>query len=168
MPLTAKQSAFVSAYLGVPVPKPGQERVAPARPEGAGRVSFVELQKLRLSWDKCRKDVIRQVDSLEAKIVAHFKDAEDAREVAETATKLQSVLENIDESLLDTLDAALNADDPKERADLQREAGAITRDYIALLDSDPILLMIDDNPFQTTTVRAALRVALNDLRGVLG
>jgi hypothetical protein len=71
--------------------------------------------------------------------------------------------EVLDESLLDALDDALNADTPNKRTAFHKEAREIIQEYTDYVDSDPLLGDIDANGITDVKVRASLRTALANL-----
>ncbi|MCG7624997.1 hypothetical protein [Epibacterium sp. Ofav1-8] len=133
----------------------------------AGAISLVALQKARLGWDGERKRVAAELKKLEAAMVAAFKEADDARDMAGIATKVHGVLEVIDARLLDTLDAALTAPDAGARGALLSKSAGLVDQYLADLDGHPLIQLVEHNPFLRVNVTTGLRRALRGLRAEL-
>lgn len=137
--------------------------------------SFVDLQKNRLAWDGLRKNVQAQLQSLEqallAAVKAHNADesAEDEVDEAQAATQVRTIytlLERLDERLIDKLDEALNAG-PGERERLNAEAADIVKDYQTYVDTDPLIASIDDNGFIDSTILSEVQRTLTQLASQL-
>lgn len=129
-----------------------------------GNRGQVDLQKLRLVWDTARGVIRAQLVKLEGAIVDTYRDRPDAASAADLAKRVHLALDAFDGRLVDTLDAALNADDPSRRAALEAAAADIADDYLRLLDSDPLLRAIDSNPFTPVAVQSTYRKTLVALR----
>jgi hypothetical protein len=162
-----------------PPPAPQPLPTAAPQPEAVttskeGNFSLVELQKSRLAYDSLRKSVQHQLQQLEKSILdgvqSHNADesTEDEFEEGEVAAgvkQLYSILQQLDERLIDKLDEALNAASDAERQARHKEAGKIVLEYQAFAAGDPMLATIDENGFTKTTIREAVASTLKDLAG---
>lgn len=142
-----------------------------SRPAARREPSLLQLQQARLSWDGLRKTVQRQLQSLEQGLLdsirAHnqAEDAEfrfDEAEVAQGVRRLYTVLDGLDERLIDTLDEALNASGEQRRA-LNARAGKLVAEYRGFVEADPLIAVIDNNGFVSTSIRSEAQRVLADL-----
>lgn len=156
------QVSFLNSYLGANLTS-GSEN-APDLPV----VSLVDLQKARLAYDAARKSVRKDLQGLEAAIGAVFKGQVDHSEMVAAAKRVHVILDLVDERLLDRLDDALNAADPKERAKHHRDAVKIIGEYSGILDTNPLIAALANNPFKPVSVEATLRKTLTALSAKLG
>ncbi|MEX0310448.1 MAG: hypothetical protein AB3N17_09390 [Tateyamaria sp.] len=157
MPLTETQRQFIETYI-TPV----------TSGDGTSGASLVELQKMRLAWDGARKQASRDLQKLEKSIVATFANEPELVQVANIARGMSASLDRLDASLIDCLDNALNAEDANARESHSAKAAKITRQYISILDSDPVLKIVEDNPFVPVKITTPMREALLGLSGTLG
>jgi hypothetical protein len=137
---------------------------APPRAQPASKVVFTQS---RLAWVAARTKVHGELKKLEDAILDTYKDEDVFSEVQSAVRKLDSILENFDESLADKLDEALNATDEAEHARLHGEARGIIQRYRRFLDSDPLVRDIDGNPFVPLTVHATIDKTLSVLESKL-
>ncbi|HEY4084271.1 MAG TPA: hypothetical protein VGM81_26585 [Burkholderiaceae bacterium] len=135
---------------------------APERPRGTIAPSIVYTQS-RLAWLASRKKVEGELKKLEQAILARYKTSAALPAVTEGVRKLDRVLEVFDESLADTLDAALNAADPAVKQRFHEEARGIIRRYEDFLKTDPIVRELDANPFVPIAVQSTLTSTLSVL-----
>lgn len=157
MPLTDTQQAFAARYLGG----------APS-PDTGTAVNLVALQKMRLDWDAARKQAGRDLQKLEKTIISTFAEEPELVQVAEIARGMAGSLERLDTGLLDALDNALSAESDSDRSKHNAQAGRLTKQYIGVLESDPVLKLVEDNPFVPVKITTPMRDALNALRSELG
>ncbi|MEX0369593.1 MAG: hypothetical protein AB3N09_03120 [Tateyamaria sp.] len=157
MPLTETQRRFIDTYIAPVTTGDGTSGTYP-----------VQLQKMRVAWDGARKQASRDLQKLEKSIVATFANEPELVQVAEIARGMSASLDRLDASLIDCLDDALSAEDPNARESHSAKAAKITRQYIGILDTDPVLKIVEDNPFVPVKITTPMREALQDLSGVLG
>lgn len=136
---------------------------APA-PATGGKVLFTQS---RLRWDGARKKVQSELRKLEAAIVAAAQGEPDLDEIVASARGLYRVLDQLDETLIDRLDEAATATDAASEAKAREAARQVIARYRGFVDSDPLMLAIDDNPFGKVDVRASVLDALTDLQSRL-
>jgi hypothetical protein len=155
-----------------------KELATPKTPPPAQKepVSLVVLQKSRLAWDAVRKRVQTELQELERSIVSAVQehnaaeDAEDEYDESELAAgtkQLYTILDRLDERLIDKLDEALNAEDPQVRQARHGEAVTIIQEYQAFVDTDPLLAAIDENGFTSSTIRKSITTTLGTLASKL-
>jgi hypothetical protein len=126
-----------------------------------GEFSKVAFEKIHLDWDSRKQEVLVSLEALHAAIVEQDQDAE-----AQTAaSNLEKILARFNEGLGDKLDALRNADTPEKQKKLAGEASAIADHYLAYLDSDPLVLHVESNPYEIDVdVVGILAPPLEDLK----
>jgi len=169
MPLTLDEAKSLVAALGVNIPEDALSKKAETENLG---FSMVQLQKSRLTWDGLRKNIQSQLQALEKSILdavrAHNSDEtiEEGYEEGAVGTavkQLYTILDKLDQRLIDKLDEALNAKGFAERQSRHAEAAGIVKEYQAFVNGDALLAQIDKNGFTSTNIRAAATTALSDL-----
>ena len=80
---------------------------------------------------------------------------------------LQTVLDGLDNRLIDKLDEALNAADPAQRAKLNQQAKAIAVEYTAFINGNALMADIDDSGFTPVAIRKSAVGALTLLSSKL-
>ena len=88
--------------------------------------------------------------------------------MAASAKRLDEILQTLDGRLLAGLDAALNEPDEQAREKLNIRAGGLAREYLEYVQSDPVIQVIDDNPFMPVGVKKTLSTTLAALCSKLG
>lgn len=134
----------------------------PEHPRGTIAPSIVYTQS-RLAWLASRKKVEGELKKLEQAILDRYKTNAALPAVVQGVRKLDRVLEVFDESLADTLDAALNAVDPAVKQRLHEEARGIIHRYEDFLKTDPMVRELDSNPFVPIGVQSTLTSTLSVL-----
>ena len=128
-------------------------------PKGAN----VAYTQSRLVWDQTRKKVQAELRKLEASILDVCKEEPDFDDIASGTRDLFEMLEVLDERLIDTLDEALNAEDPQERKALHAEAREIVDEYLEFVREDELLQDIDSNGFIDVAIHSTLTATLGVL-----
>ncbi|HET6608108.1 MAG TPA: hypothetical protein VFG62_15625 [Rhodopila sp.] len=155
---SADKIAWVNRNLVVAFP--GMPPPPPPRPTGRP-VTYVGMQKSRLAWDSLRKSLQTQLQGLEASILntvrAHNEDPKteekfDPREVSAATRKLYTIMDGLDQRLIDTLDKALSAEGP-ERSKQQQAARGQIAEYRNFVAGDPLIASIDQNGFMKTAIK---------------
>jgi hypothetical protein len=135
---------------------------------GSGDGGFVAMQKARLAWDNLRKSIRSQLQQLETAILkevdTHNKDPDaqdgfDPDAVKAGAKRLYTILDGLDERLIDTLDAGLNAQGA-DREKHHAAAKAIIKEYQAFVASDSVIGTVDANGFTKTAIRPTVERTL--------
>ena len=70
------------------------------------------------------------------------------------------ILQKLDDRLAVKLDEAAKVQDAAAGAKLATEAQAIIQEYVAFVDSSPLVKHLDDNPYKPVKVRKTLDAAL--------
>jgi hypothetical protein len=184
MPYSLDQLEFLSVHMGVAVPpqllakrrgegpgEKGAEEEAVESEEGEPKadepVSLVALQQVRLAWDQTRKQIQTDLKTLEASILAACEEDEEVGSDGVDVSALQSVLEGMDDRLIDKLDEALSAADPAQRAKFNQEAKAIAGEYMNFVNGDALMADIDDSGFTPVSIRKSAFGALTLLSSKL-
>jgi hypothetical protein len=148
----------------------------PAKAPAAKETSFVAMQAARLRWDDTRKKVHAELVRLEKAIMDQcvaFNSTPgaaftvDLTDLKTKSQKLYTILDKLDERLIDTLDEALNAQTKELRQEKNIAAVAILKEYQGIVNSDPFLAVIDDNGFAATSVKQTFVTVLADLSSKL-
>ena len=179
MPYSLDQLEFLGLHMGVAVPpqllesKRGEgkaeeseesEKVIPKAEKGA---SLVALQQVRLAWDQTRKQIQVDLKTLEGSILAACEEDEEVESEDVDVAVLQTVLDGLDNRLIDKLDEALNAADPAQRAKLNQEAKGIAAEYSAFINGNALMADIDDSGFTPVAIRKSAVGALTLLSSKL-
>ncbi|HVY14285.1 MAG TPA: hypothetical protein VHB27_03590 [Rhodopila sp.] len=149
---------------------PGMPPPPPPMPTGRP-ITYAGMQKSRLAWDALRKSLQSQLQELEATIVqaveANNQDQKaeetfDPKDVSAGTKKLYTILDGLDQRLIDTLDKALNAEGP-ERSKHQQAAKGLIEEYRTFVASDPMVAAVDNNGFTRTRIRPTVDQTLKVL-----
>ena len=136
-----------------------------AAPAGGSRVAYT---KARLAWDQTRKQIQAELRQLEASILDQAQNEPDFAEIKLNAGVVYSVMDVLDDELIDKLDEALNASTEAERSKLQAQASELVNDYLDFVKTDELLRDIVNNGFVKLAVLPTLEQRLNDLAQKLG
>jgi hypothetical protein len=175
MPYSLDQLEFLSLHMGVAVPPQLMEKkrggVKTAEPKNAepksAENSLVVLQQSRLAWDTTRKQVQADLKELEASILAACEEDEEVGAKAVDVSVLHTVLDGLDNRLIDKLDEALNAADPAQRSKLNQEAKTIAGEYVAFINGNALMADIDDSGFKPVSIRKGSLATLAQLSSKL-
>lgn len=160
----ARQNRFAEAQALLDTLSQQLAPAAPAAPPATPKEGrFVNHAKARLAWSGMREKLKADLDTLERAILAHYKDAANHGELKEKVKALQRLLVELDSSLTDTLDLALNAQDMARRAELHEQAREILARYSDFATRDELLQALDTNPFVPLTTRDTLLKGLQVL-----
>lgn len=144
---------------------------APTSPQQArSATGAVNYAKARLAWLAARQKVHGELQKLRTEIRNTFANEDEPTfpDLENRLNGLDAILDTLDESLADTLDAALNAgQDEVRRSEHHRHAQAQITEFLAYVDSDPLLSAIDANPFVPVTVHTLLHSTLKALSQAL-
>jgi len=158
---TAEQRAWVTRVLGLT----GNETKTPSR-----ALSLVKLGKSRLGWRADRLHLIVEIGRLQSALADDFgQDEAQAAALATAVARLDKLIEAFSSELDDSLDAVLNAADPKERLLHIKAAKTAVEQFGALLRSDAIIAELDGNEvLPDMSVAAPLRNRLDEISAALG
>lgn len=162
--LLSKAEALVSRLDGAP----GAAGTPASPAAGAGVSPKVLYTQTRLAWDGTRKHVQAELRKLESAVLSESANEPDFAEIRGNVKRLYTVLDRLDDRLIDVLDDALNAQEDGERRGHQLTAMGLVDDYLAYVNSgDPFLEAIDDNGFVELQLLGVLRQRLTDMRAQL-
>ncbi len=154
--VSAAKRTWVSRALGV-----AMEGVTPSRGDDPLRdlptsgLSFA-FRKARLEWAMARTKARADLERLQGGLRDALKGHPQFTAMDQGIGKLSEALAGLDDRLEDELDAALNTTDPAKLADSKKAALKIIAEYQVVVDSDPLLLRMDSNPFMKVAVQAVL------------
>lgn len=129
----------------------------------SGGPSLVVLQQARLVWEQSRKKIQAEIEKLEKSIVASVKEDGEIGDGELDTSPLRKILDKLDHRLTKKLDAALNAETPKERAALNGEAKLIVEEYREFIKTNKLMAAIDTSGFEPVSVNATAVSALEVL-----
>lgn len=130
------------------------------KPTGSVISPAVAFTQARLAWDQTRKKIQSDLRKLEAAILAQCEAEPDAADIAAGTKNLYSLLESLDERLIDKLDEALNAPDAAQRLALHTQARNVVDEYLAFVARDPLMQDIDNNGFASTSILSSVSASL--------
>ena len=96
------------------------------------------------------------------------KDEPDFADIKANSGVLDSLLDYLDERLIDKLDEALNAATAADRRALNTQALDIVKEYVEFVDNSILLVDISDNGFVQLPIKPMLNERLNHLAQKLG
>lgn len=140
-----------------------------ASPKASSNVSpKVLYTQTRLAWDGMRKHVQAELRKVEAAVLSESANEPDFEVISGNVKMLYTVLERLDDRLIDVLDDALNAQEGAQRQGHQRDAIGLVDEYLAYVNSgDPFLEAVDDNGFVEVQLLSELRARLSEMRAQL-
>jgi hypothetical protein len=91
------------------------------------------------------------------------------REIDQNMTKLDGILDNLDQKLADSLAKAHGAANPDAKANELKNAKTILAGYIKYVKSEPLIAHIDANPFGVKTdLKKTLTESLTHMAQAIG
>lgn len=145
-------------------PPPPPPRAPQPQPQPTRAVSpAIAFTQSRLLWDQTRKQIHSELEKLERQVLNDTKDEPDAQSIAANSKILYTILDFLDERLIDKLDEALNAQNPEDRKSRQNEAREIINEYVDYIAADELLHDIDDNGFVDVAIAATLNRQLGEI-----
>lgn len=147
------------ALLGIP----GAGATSGAAPPELPAATKIAFTQSRLEWERMRKQVQADLRKVEAAVLEACKDESDFSVIARNIGSLYTVLDRLDERLIDTLDEALNADSADRRRALQLQAREIVDEYRDYVKTEELLRAIDENGFVDVGIVAGLNHCLGGL-----
>ncbi len=139
-----------------------------AAPAAPPVFSLVRLQQCRLAWDAAVKKVQGGLDKLGQATRQVYAGDPRLGQIEAAIDMIVANLRGHYEDLSDKLDEALNAEAPDERQQRHREARARVQQFLAYMDSDPVLQQIDDNGLVSLEIKKTLSAVLPVLASKLG
>lgn len=131
-----------------------------------GTVDLVRqsLQKSGTAWGKTRKAIEAELETLRTAILQACQDEYDFREIAQNSQLMFSMLDELDESLIEELKEAAQADSVEVQSQHRQNALQIIERYMDFVAKDPFINAVDSNPFKTVKVKKTLDVTLVALK----
>ncbi len=134
---------------------------APARSAPTGAVQYA---KCRLIWLSTRKKVEADIAKLSDAVRDAFADEGIGDALGGLfRSKVAPVMNGFDESLADTLDAAINQTDPAKHAVLVDEARQIIGRYQSFLASEALIAKLDENTLMPMAIAKTMSATLQAL-----
>ena len=136
---------------------------------GENQASVVLLQQSRLLWEKTRKSIQAEIQTLENAIltIRNEQSQFDPNDIATGTKVLHVVLDQLDTQLTTELDNAVIAADPTQRLKHQKSAANKIAEYLQYVKSDPLMAEIDANGFVGVSIQKKALSALNVLKSKL-
>jgi hypothetical protein len=129
--------------------------------------SLVQMQQARLTWEATRAMVKQSLRGLEASVLAYFDGRSEFPKAQEAVNRFTEVTDELDDDLIDTLDDALNAEDPDQRRAYLDDACDCLDDYVDFVRSSDLVAGIDANPFTKVKIRDTVQTTAAQLRAAL-
>jgi hypothetical protein len=146
------------------VPKGASPTPSPAAGKPAARIApEVAFTQSRLAWDDMRKRVQGELRKVETAVLDKCRGESDFATIAANLKQLYTMLDHLDERLIDQLDEALNAAGAEQRATLHAEARDIVAEYVDFVRSDEMLAAVDKNGFVAVSLVPELSLCLNNI-----
>lgn len=134
--------------------------------ETASPDNVVGYTKTRLAWIKTRDGLRKELEGLKAAIDKATADIEGLEEVPAKTAVLFDYLDDIDNSLEDTLGQLVETPDGERREGLKTQARQIIAEYRGLLDTG-FFKDVDSNGFARTNIRADALASLQQVSAAL-
>ncbi len=160
--LVALATALTAAPQASPPPTP-----TPAPPAADAHVAL--YAKARQGWIATRHKIETDLGTLRTSLSETFADHPKLDALQQSFDAVTDpVLEALDESLADVLEAAGQAEDAAERQELVAEARTIIGEYQAFLAAEQALLAdLDSNPFQPLAIGRTATATLATLASAI-
>lgn len=146
----------VSPALARPVRPPERTGRGPGHPV---------FDKGRQTWEAVRKKLDGDMRSVLKGVAAH-PGANDGF-AAQLHARLEPILEQLDDSLALKLSEIARSTDEERHVGLVTEAQQIVSRYKSFIAAEPLIAILDQNPFCKMTMRKTLDAALAALSGIL-
>jgi len=135
-------------------------RATPAAPDIAAAAAPA-IAKARVAWVATRQKVETDVGNLHNAFTSALQGHGMADHLAKAfRSRVDTVLDALDESLAETLDAVNQATDPAQRDELVQQAHALIERYQNHVASDPTIAMLDKNPFASLGIQKTMVATL--------
>jgi hypothetical protein len=139
---------------GVEADVPADEAPAEEAPQAVAPpvLGKGQLSSAPAVWHDTRDILGKNIGALKSAVVAHYgREHVDFGEIEDGMRKLDSILENLDAELAESLAKAHAAtDDAERKAELKNAKGILTG-YMNYVKSEPLIAHIDANPFGIDT-----------------
>lgn len=132
-------------------------------------ISPVRLAKCRLIWTQTVNNIHTQVQSLKTTMMGALRasdeyDDDELEEVEEAVQEIDEMVAGIDMSLIDMVDAVINADPGPPRVKAQHAAIGKADELTKYVNSDPDFGLVDKNEYLPTNVKALTLASLGAIR----
>ena len=158
-------AAKAGQAAATPADRPAEKAPSNTASKVSPRIAFTQS---RLLWAQTRDSVRKELSRLEAAVLDECKDEPDFADIKANSGVLYSLLDYLDERLIDKLDEALNAATAADRRALNTQALDIVKEYVEFVDNSILLEDISDNGFVQLPIKPMLNERLNDLAQKLG
>ncbi len=156
---TPDQNAWVSRVLGV---NPTGSAVAAGAAATAGAAAL--YVKSRTAWIAARAKVESEIAKLRGALSSAYQGHGAATELEKAfQTRVESMLDALDDSLAEKLDEVNKALDPGQRAQRVQEAQQIMQRYQSYVAGEPLIAKLDANPFVPVAIEKTLTATLSAL-----
>jgi hypothetical protein len=125
----------------------------------------VLFQQSQLAWETTRAKVQAELRRMEETILAAAADEPDLAAIATKVKDIYGILGGLDTNLRDKLDEGYVAQTPEEKVQRHDEARALIQQTTNFVNGDPLMAVIDNNPFGAYDVKGCVTAALKDLAG---
>jgi hypothetical protein len=145
---------------------PAAQPIVPAPPAAAADTAARNAvnAKARLAWVATRQKVDGGLGKLHDAFTNAFKGHPAEGDVTKAfRTRVDTVLDTLDEGLAHRLDAVNSATDPGLRGKLVQEAHALIGQYSKHIASDPTIAALDKNPFVSLSIQKTMTDTLSAL-----
>ena len=139
---------------------PGMQSPSESSSGNAGMEAFA---KLRVDWNNAKAAVSGELARLREAVLAEF--GEDP--LASSIDRLDAILAHFHSGLADRLDDLANAI-PAERGKPASAAAAIVAEYESYVLNDPLIDLVETNPFTEILLSGRLSGPLSAIRRALG
>jgi hypothetical protein len=163
----------LEAGLAVPDAPPPPPTPTPPGPEAKSSVPKVKaatgaqvlFAQAQLAWETTCKKVQAELRRMEEAILAAAAEEPDLAAIATKVKDIYGILGGLDTNLRDKLDEGYVAQTPEEKAQRHDEARALIQKTTDFVNGDPLMAVIDNNPFGTYDVKGCVTAALKELAG---
>ena len=161
--LSGGTASSASAAPAASPPANGEEGASSAK-QPAQNGSSPAFVKARAAWLATRQRVEGEVDKLYGAMSSVYKDHGVSGDLEKFfRKKVEPMLQTLDESLSDKLDEVTKNADPEQHEKLVQEAKRIMQSYQDYLAREPLIAMLDNNPFVSLSIEKTLTTTLSAL-----
>ncbi|MDB6066622.1 MAG: hypothetical protein JWR26_2830 [Pedosphaera sp.] len=143
-----------------PAPAPKSASTAPSEPKSISLGAYI---KGKVVWRDTRAAVEADLKALEQAILAASSQEQNFSEISSKVKNLHVMMNTLDATLIDKLDAALKASSPEIKEFADKQSVELVKKYTAFVNSDPLIGAIDNNPFLPVKVKQRLTATLTEL-----
>jgi hypothetical protein len=134
---------------------------APAAQDTAAKPASPQIAKARTAWVATRQKVENDLGGLHDAFSSAFKGHDKEADVVKAfRSRVDTVLDTLDEKLSHKLDELNNAADPSQRTKLVQEAQRILGDYQKHVASDQTIAALDNNPFVPLSIQKTMNATI--------